>query len=324
MINNCTFKNNFASSQGGAILSSGINEIQGSEFDNNTAYNGGALFTSGGVINNCHFNRNVAHLGGGAYVDTPQTISIKNSFFFTNEAINGSGIFINQAMGASIIDLCIFRSNLAHDSGAGMYIGNPPNTLSLTVQASQIEENTAMSTGAGIFLSVGQNTQLMNWKDNLIFNNFATGNNSAGGILLQASNMADNQINLWNNVVISANRPVNFACNQQNISLCNPSHCINTMCTNCSGICDSSTLQCYISMPSPVCDHGVCEFSGGPKCVCDSGWKGDLCNDSGTQEPLITLWYFWVGIGLGALLILIIIVLIYRRKAQYTEIPSQQ
>ena len=99
-ISNCTFINNIATRNGGAIGNFGRNSI----------------------ITNCTFINNVATgpYSGAIYIDAMTNIEISNSTFTNNKASNGGAIFIYGSKD-SIINECNFTSNTASSDGGAIY-----------------------------------------------------------------------------------------------------------------------------------------------------------------------------------------------------------
>jgi len=122
LIDNCLFEGNSTSDiesirlpGGGAInlgSDSTINEIRNSTFDDNNAFNGGAIYTEGSNqfftteitrIINSTFSRNEALQNGGAinFARASESSNIINCTFALNEHVNGAGgaIFLNDDNG---------------------------------------------------------------------------------------------------------------------------------------------------------------------------------------------------------------------------------
>ncbi len=87
---NCEFSNNYTNGFGGAVTVDGDNStFYNCIFTNNRATNGGALDYSGNGIpfTNCTFaNNHVANIGGGLYINTPDSITFNNCIFWGNTA----------------------------------------------------------------------------------------------------------------------------------------------------------------------------------------------------------------------------------------------
>ena len=141
---NCKFYNNYAMESGGALGFDTSNQkinIVNSDFENNTAKNGGAIYlNSKGQIENCRFINNIAtHCGGAIYSNSK--ISIITSNFTQNIANNGGAGYINEE--ANIFD-SNFMENIAEYGGA-IY-----SKSQLTVNDSLFKNNSALN-GSAIY-----------------------------------------------------------------------------------------------------------------------------------------------------------------------------
>lgn len=141
---NCKFYNNYAMESGGALGFDTSNQkinIVNSDFENNTAKNGGAIYlNSKGHIENCRFINNIAtHCGGAIYSNSK--ISIITSNFTQNIANNGGAGYINEE--ANIFD-SNFMENIAEYGGA-IY-----SKSQLTVNDSLFKNNSALN-GSAIY-----------------------------------------------------------------------------------------------------------------------------------------------------------------------------
>ena len=87
-LSQCVFIGNSAQNWGGAICTFEYSRIDAAhcDFINNTANNGGALYSSGGTLNYCNFTGNKASEGSAIYYDVYQDGSISNSVFLDNRA----------------------------------------------------------------------------------------------------------------------------------------------------------------------------------------------------------------------------------------------
>jgi predicted outer membrane repeat protein len=128
-VTNSTFTRNGTRSSGGAILSTGSLSVKNSTFTENSAQgSGGAISATGGVtIENSEFTRNEAfgHVSFGGAVALPGPAVIKNSTFSGNRADYGGAI----------------------------------NGGAITIENSNIFENTAAAQGGGVSLIASVATQ---------------------------------------------------------------------------------------------------------------------------------------------------------------------
>ena len=128
MISNCTFINNTAAKEGGAIKTTGSIYIIGSRFINNTAgSNGGAIYGSGmkdntallTIINSNFTGNNATGSGGAVYSGYA---NVTNSSFILNTATNNGGAMYvdgNRNMNATNTN---FTSNVAKNDGGALRV----------------------------------------------------------------------------------------------------------------------------------------------------------------------------------------------------------
>ena len=122
--NNCYFENNTAKTDGGAVYSLGTYTVTSSNFTNNSAANGGAVYSTGAALTintNSKFANNSA-VNGGAVYSTGAGLTINtNSNFANNSAVNGGAVY------TTCTDLMIFSSvftNNTADKGSALYLNN--------------------------------------------------------------------------------------------------------------------------------------------------------------------------------------------------------
>lgn len=156
---NMTISGNTASEKGGAIYNYGGNlTIADSTLCENEAYNGGAIYVAGGAftimnsffsensasyeggaiyngsslkslkITNAYFTANSAQHYGGAIYDNGGTLTLTNSVFSANSALDsnslGGAIYNSSSMSAIELYNCTIAGNKAVRSGGGIYRGN--------------------------------------------------------------------------------------------------------------------------------------------------------------------------------------------------------
>ena len=157
-ISNCTFINNIATRNGGAIGNFGRNSI----------------------ITNCTFINNVATgpYSGAIYIDAMTNIEISNSTFTNNKASNGGAIFIYGSKD-SIINECNFTSNTASSDGGAIYWESGENCK---IKQCTFIKNTGGNGGAIYWKNPKTTNQILNsnFKDNKAknFKNINTNNNN--------------------------------------------------------------------------------------------------------------------------------------------------
>ena len=202
-VSNDTFTNNNATeySSGGAINNQYAMSINNSTFTNNTAYNGGAVYNTGGspipvTINNSNFTSNGAINGGSIYNDNGGVLNITNTNFFGNNA-NHSGGAINTLY-ALFINNSTFTNNSATEKYGGAIFGNCSSlTIPVTITNTTFINNGATKGGA-IYTNINTLTVTgSNFTDNNALNGGAIYN--LGSVLNIISST------LTNNTAISGN-----------------------------------------------------------------------------------------------------------------------
>jgi len=182
-INNCTFKNNAARINGGAIYS---DSGSGPTLNNciftwnyggsivKDGSRGTNLIGSGGMYNsnnsptltNCTFTENSSPMGGGMY-NRNCNLTLTNCTFSGNQALKFGGGISNRDCNGTLTD-CIFTANSAQSTGGGI-----SNTLSnLTLTNCTFRENFSDGSGGAIYSSSVCNITMI---DCLLRGNFANG-----------------------------------------------------------------------------------------------------------------------------------------------------
>ena len=178
MIDNCSFINNTATNQGGAIyINNSISNCKiNSTFINNSAYQGGAIFFNGETDNNKiagYFDGNEAErIGGALCFQAKASNNIISAEFYNNKANSASGgaiFFRNLAEGNQFES--VFRGNNAVYGGAIFFYDKANNNRF----NSNFDSNVANSTGGAI---VFVNTTDNNNFTGLFVNNAALGEGS--------------------------------------------------------------------------------------------------------------------------------------------------
>lgn len=237
-VTSCTFTCNTANipnhAYGGAIANTGTSTIIDSAFNNNTAYEGGAVFNylANCTINNSNFQGNTAGKGGALY-NKEGILTLNNSTLEFNNAtatsttVNvlaaGAGIY-NDDTSTMAIDNCIIQNNCATASGEGVNIsaagGGICNVGNLIINNSLIQNNCATATstsqlnivsadGGGIY-----NDKILLINNSIIQNNTVTANadqdviaNGAG--IFSNGDMAINRSEIqYNTIIITTNAGV--------------------------------------------------------------------------------------------------------------------
>lgn len=153
--NHCTFSNNVASEDGGAVkvgyFTSGVggnNKIgfANCTFSNNKANgSGGAIYGQEMNIYNCTFNSNHADQKGGAlYLVTNHNINDSN---FNGNTSGGNGGAVYSADDNNF-SYCTFEKNRADGNGGAIYV---PSRTKIVIRACTIRDNEAYE-GGGLWL----------------------------------------------------------------------------------------------------------------------------------------------------------------------------
>ncbi len=158
---NCTFRNNFANRQGGAIIcnskasSIGLGlRIEYCHFENNrTLFTGGAIELRGKfvqdkpfILQNCTFYRNESS-SGGALESFPtfgdNLIIIRSCVFEENEASVGGAMIIQPIVfdGSYLIDSCLFIKNDANTEGGAFIVFSFANDITFSFNQCVFDRN---------------------------------------------------------------------------------------------------------------------------------------------------------------------------------------
>lgn len=149
-VNGCTFTDNSASGDGGAVLNGTWNEkLYNCTFiGNSSGGNGGALFNYF-LLRNCIIRENTAGNGGGVYLDGQRSNSAYNCMFYNNKALGTGGAVAYAGSNTSIANT-IFLDNhgaLANSNGVFSIDANSSHDISY----SRVEEDQFGTLGAGTF-----------------------------------------------------------------------------------------------------------------------------------------------------------------------------
>ncbi|MBE6500010.1 MAG: hypothetical protein E7Z80_05645, partial [Methanobrevibacter thaueri] len=179
---NSIFINNYVTSNsdghGGAIewyAKEGL--VSNSNFSDNHAYNGGAIYvgSASGKINitGSNFHDNYAITNGGAISLDASSVTINTSNFWNNSAINGAAMYVGGEGFTNYVQSSIFDNNIAYGNGgaidwvassghlintnftnnyayygAGVYMGG--NSEGSIITGCLFDNNTARYNGGGI------------------------------------------------------------------------------------------------------------------------------------------------------------------------------
>ncbi|MDR3062594.1 MAG: hypothetical protein LBU40_00455, partial [Methanobrevibacter sp.] len=121
ILKNLIFDSNIATDMGGAIYTqSPIKYLNDSTFNNNSAVDGGGIYSLNDLqINTANFSQNTATASGGAIYANGQTSISSKSSFTSNNAKNGGSIYAFKNLN---ISNSIFSKNNALSNGGALYI----------------------------------------------------------------------------------------------------------------------------------------------------------------------------------------------------------
>ncbi len=150
---------------GGAILWNGINgNIVNCTFDNNTAAYGGAVYwnaTDGNVISS-EFKNNNASEGGALFVnENTDKLTVDDSEFTTNTAVNDGGAIYMNGTGSEITG-SQFYNNTADNDGGAVYVSGSNNNII----DSEFNDNEADNGGAVYWTSATGGVKDSEFHDN--------------------------------------------------------------------------------------------------------------------------------------------------------------
>lgn len=160
-LRNSTFTENTTQEDGGALYTrAGSNAaLEGSRFIRNQANdNGGAAYLAGDTtVENSEFQDNSATQGGGIQVAAGSTLTAAGSTLEGNQAVDGGGLF-NQGT-ASLVNTTLSGNIATNDGGA---IKTFAGSARLAVRNSTLTQNRAASRGGGLFEQGTQSASLLN------------------------------------------------------------------------------------------------------------------------------------------------------------------
>ena len=158
-ITNCTFQNN-AAYDGGAVWlggSTGDVSITSCTFQNNSAaYDGGAVRLGGSTgdvsITNCTFQNNAAYDGGAVWLGgSTGDVSITSCTFQNNSAAyDGGAVWLCGSTGDVSITSCTFQNNSAAYDGGAVRLGGLTGDVSIT--NCTFQNNSAADGGGAVML----------------------------------------------------------------------------------------------------------------------------------------------------------------------------
>jgi predicted outer membrane repeat protein len=145
---------NNAKDQGGAIYcyvgTGGTLTINNSRFEQNTALKGGAIYNDGcaATINNSTFQTNkggaVSSFGGAVFNAPTATLTVNNSRFKGNSALDGGALYIDSGAIANLNAVTL-------EANSGGYGGGVENSGAVTITDSLLNLNLVTGSGGGIW-----------------------------------------------------------------------------------------------------------------------------------------------------------------------------
>ena len=135
-IQNSTFADNYSEASGGAIFTSNVVIISGSEFRHNrAAMRGGAIFSQlkETTAANSIFYGNWAGYEGGAFFQNTDDLSIRTSAIVDNSARDGAGIAVHEFAGVATLENVTISGNTAAERGGGLLIRNDVTAKYVTI-----------------------------------------------------------------------------------------------------------------------------------------------------------------------------------------------
>ncbi|MGA2490058.1 MAG: right-handed parallel beta-helix repeat-containing protein, partial [Anaerolineales bacterium] len=143
-----------SSPNGGGLLSMGSSPVLDHvTFTSNLSNNGGGMYIGADydgnsgtpTLTNVTFENNqTTGAGGGFYVDSGN-LSLADSHFDGNTAVDGGGIYVNG--GEFAMQNTVLENGNVTDDGGGLYIGNPDSAI---IRGSTIKNNHADYFGGGV------------------------------------------------------------------------------------------------------------------------------------------------------------------------------
>lgn len=163
-VNGSTFENNTASGYyGGAVYMSSttvnsesvsVATINNSDFINNSAAGGGAIYTNSTALSSVELNLSNSRIvgntskgnGGGVRANISATVNISSTVFEGNTATSNGGAIAGGSQTFVNVTKSSFQSNTSQQDGGAVYLSR---LLALTVSGSSFTNNTAQSTYTG-------------------------------------------------------------------------------------------------------------------------------------------------------------------------------
>lgn len=206
-VDNCKFLNNTAQN-GGAIYTIGSYEskVKNSYFENNNALtNGGGFYSNRMYVEGSSFINNLAGKNGAGFYTMNYNFIKSNKFVNNRAGIDGGGFYISAADSSSYIVNSKFKDNFAQEKGGGFYFYTAFTSSSILVFNSIFINNNALE-GGGIR---ARHLKLFNGL--FIHNNSAINiSDNGGGTSIYNSIFTNNTNDITGNALITANIPIMY------------------------------------------------------------------------------------------------------------------
>ena len=188
-----------SASEGGAIRSIGVLKLSNVSFSNNSSTNGGGAIyaTKSMTITGCGFSENKSVNGGAIYFkpgDTNGRLQIKGATIIENNetTADGAGIYFVKEVGndldLAITESCNISGNKAGGRGGAICFLRNNNTKSsyLVISGATVSGNSSANDGGGIYVGGSYAGSEVNIVESVVNNNSTTGN---GGGMFNASSI---------------------------------------------------------------------------------------------------------------------------------------
>jgi len=185
IVTNSTFSGNRANSGGAAISNIGTMTVENSAFsDNHVEFNGGAMVSFGGTINDSTFSNNTAKIGGGG-ISNFGPMTVTRSTFFNNRA--DRAVLPNFASGGAISSgghpsaaLTLINSTFSGNS-AGFLGGAIRNDHGLLTAVSSTFTGNSAGPGAGTGGGISSFGGTLTFRNTIVANSPVGGNCAQSG-----------------------------------------------------------------------------------------------------------------------------------------------
>ena len=177
------------SSYGGAIYSLYEITVENSNFEDNAATDGGAIYSEGGNINNSTFSNNIAsNNGGSVFCNAKGNITASN--FTANTAAKSGGAIYFEKRGY-VINSTLTNNIATGNNGGALYFKNSGDVINCIL----VNNSAPSNNGGGIFVKDEEKTGLIN--NSIFINNTA---DKGAGAYIKGTGIVTNSIFINNTV----------------------------------------------------------------------------------------------------------------------------